>query len=1185
MIPRTQTLATIRKALVPLCALALGMSAARAQAVKPTPADAPAPTRAATLQKNTPAPIAAKTTAPGDTPAPTAEDLVELSVFEVAGQRTRGYFAADSMSGTRLRTNVEDLASSMTVITTEQMDDFALANIDDIFLYEAGTEGMGTFNDFSINDSNQMYDGNMSSPTTANRIRGVGSANRSFGNFETSRFSADRILIDGAEISRGPNSSVFGLGSAAGTVNMIPATAHLTKNKNQVQLRFDNLNSFRQHLDVNRVLIRNKLAIRASQIYDHQGFNLKPSGVDTERYNVMVKYQPYRSTTITGAYYYTKSTGNRPNSIPIADAVSFWRRNGSPTWNPITQQLSMNGKPVYVDVSTLQLTYDPTNAAGAANGKATRNNLNGLFATNNIQTSGRGASYIFVNPDSSVARWTAPVGVLRQDPLVIGANSSDPYYYDAQRNTVAYYILNNRNTTDDLLVTADPVTDKNLYDWSSINLAAGNFLRDKIDTYLVQLTQNVVETSRHLLAFQASWFREDAERWQNMMYGKASAKKPTASGPTTGYLTIDVNEYHIDGTPNPNFLRPYIALADCITSDTPLLNDTYRLQGAYRLDLRQEKSKWLRWLGIVQATGYYEYKQWEYRNYAYRYAMADNHTWLPAGTPRATTSVNYTAASGPYTLPHNQSSNIITRNYNFYYVGDNKGYNVDYAPGRINPGYYNYYWGKTYTSSPVAWNGERTELDLLASLDGTGGTASQFQIQKTVGGVLQNYFLGGRLVTTIGQRTDEMSRKSGILPILLPDGKTHDFAWDSQWADRWINQNGRTSTFNIVTKPFKWLRLYYNLSDSIELQDPAYNIYGEILPDTKSKGQDYGFWLNLFNDNLTVRFNIFDMKQRNGRASATPTMRTLWLDIWDGGESRQYISLDARIAAWKRLPIYDVANPIVMEELMGYGLTLQQIQAARDDEIATQDTTDVRAKGIEVELNWSVTPHWTIKANFAKQDVTDSDINSTTARYLEERLPIWESIIDPTLAYDPNNPKSNKWFYYHYQDYQHQAPYDAYLDAKAQVDLSRERNGKTRKLVRKYRFNLTTSLQLTAFGSSPVLKATSIGGGVRWMDKCIIGWYGKRGPDGDYIKNEAGTYLRTLDANRPVYDSPEFYFDWWIRYKTKIFKRITVNYQFNVRNFGRKTELSPVSARMDGTINGYAITSPALYMLTATFDF
>jgi len=141
---------------------------------------------------------------------------VQLSPFEVSGAGDRGYYGANTMSGTRLNSRIEDLASSMTVVTKEQMADFAMLDINDIFSYEAGTEGTGNFTDLSFNNNGDPVDNTHLDPNNANRIRGLGSANISFGNFATSgRVPLDPINIDGVEISRGPNSNIFGLGNSS----------------------------------------------------------------------------------------------------------------------------------------------------------------------------------------------------------------------------------------------------------------------------------------------------------------------------------------------------------------------------------------------------------------------------------------------------------------------------------------------------------------------------------------------------------------------------------------------------------------------------------------------------------------------------------------------------------------------------------------------------------------------------------------------------------------------------------------------------------------------------------------------------------------------------------------------------------------------------------------------------------
>src|SRR5438874_931460 len=52
------------------------------------------------------------------------DEVVSLSPFEVVSE-DRGYYGANTMSGTRVNSKLEDLASSITVVTKQQMDDFA----------------------------------------------------------------------------------------------------------------------------------------------------------------------------------------------------------------------------------------------------------------------------------------------------------------------------------------------------------------------------------------------------------------------------------------------------------------------------------------------------------------------------------------------------------------------------------------------------------------------------------------------------------------------------------------------------------------------------------------------------------------------------------------------------------------------------------------------------------------------------------------------------------------------------------------------------------------------------------------------------------------------------------------------------------------------------------------------------
>ena len=72
------------------------------------------------------------------------------------------------------------------------------------------------------------------------RVRGVGAANLSFANFETSgRMPIDPSVLDAVEISRGPNSRIFEIGNTPGMTNSVPAAANLSGHRAQVITRLD----------------------------------------------------------------------------------------------------------------------------------------------------------------------------------------------------------------------------------------------------------------------------------------------------------------------------------------------------------------------------------------------------------------------------------------------------------------------------------------------------------------------------------------------------------------------------------------------------------------------------------------------------------------------------------------------------------------------------------------------------------------------------------------------------------------------------------------------------------------------------------------------------------------------------------------------------------------------------------
>jgi outer membrane receptor protein involved in Fe transport len=1034
---------------------------------------------------------------PPPPPPPTEDNVVHLSAFEVDASRQRGYFAPDTTAGTRLNSKIEDLAASITVVTKEQMADFAMLDLNDIFRYEASTEGTANYTDVSFNASGSTVDNTMIDPNNANRIRGIGSANIAEGNFETSgRVPVDPSGIDGVEISRGPNSNLFGLGNPSGTVNLVPASANLLRDRAQVQLRGDTFGGYRSSLDVNRVLRRGMLALRGTAVFQHDGYRLKPSGTDTTRLTGMVKFQPFRRTSLTASYSHYRLSGNRPNTSMPRDAITPWLEAGSPTWDPLTLTRYINGVPVQVG-GTL----------------ATSTGLQTLR-----QGSGRGESHLFVDADGSIGFWTPG----------FANNSAAP----GLGNPTFYYTQSRRSTLRDTqpLFSTDPVlSNKAFYDWTEINLAAMNSLTERTATTKVQLEHTFFETPVHLLAAQAGWYREDSRNHNRYFYGK-----PTSNA-VTNFINIDTNIRLLNGAPNPYFLRPYISLPESQEDDLPLLRDTYRAQLAYRLQFNQRQD-WLRHLGHHQVAGYGEYRDYKTWINLYRDVLLSTHAWAPATDPR-----------GP------DDANVIYQNYYHFYVGDNKGNNIDYAPADFRPGTYDYTWG-----NPPNQTVERAQLgSALIRSSGSG------KIQKTSGVMLQSFLLRDRLVTTVGLRNDKNYNRS--------------------FGTEWSFNEGRTTTVGAVLKPLPWLALHANKSDSFIPSTLAQDLNAHIVPDPRGEGKDYGFTVSFFSGKLNIRANQYTTRQLNSRngTSSTIASNLVKLDIDDGAAARGF-GLTLRAPVWIRNSFLrqgitptqaqvDARLAEIMQMSTEQRQSLERLNTGGANglsQIPLAEPSSLTARGREIEINDNPNAFLTTKLNLTEQETIDGRLAPNIDAYIAQRMGIWQKIIDE----DTGQP----WFTTIYGTGGSSASSYYTGIVQPRFPIAKATENKSRPQIRKYRVNLLQSVRLAAITEQRHLKRVTLGGALRWEDRGAIGYYGVE---------KLPAIVTTLDANRPVWDKAHTYVDVFASYRTKIWAdKIGLTIQANVRNLQENGRLQPVAAFPDGTPSALRIVDPRQFILTATFD-
>ncbi|HTT57678.1 MAG TPA: TonB-dependent receptor plug domain-containing protein, partial [Opitutaceae bacterium] len=273
-------------------------------------------------------------------------EVVKMSPFTVqASSRDVGYYAENTLGGTRLNTNISDLASSITVVTKQQLEDTASIDINDIFMYEANTEGSNTYTELDI-DRGVARDpvsgaGTSTTRSTNNRVRGLGSADTAENNYPTIRsIPFDAYNTNTVEINRGPNSLLFGTGSPAGIVNQSTSTAVLNKRAWEVQYRAGSFGAYRGSLNTNQPL-GDKAAVFAAALYDKQGFERKPSFNTTRREYLAFNFQPYASTQITADYEHYDNQACLPNYVAPLDYVTPWKQAGRPAFNPYTSMITI----------------------------------------------------------------------------------------------------------------------------------------------------------------------------------------------------------------------------------------------------------------------------------------------------------------------------------------------------------------------------------------------------------------------------------------------------------------------------------------------------------------------------------------------------------------------------------------------------------------------------------------------------------------------------------------------------------------------------------------------------------------------------------------------------------------------------------------------------------------------------
>ncbi len=1195
-------------ALAALLALALVSNPLRAQ-VAAAPSDpnnsAPAPAASAGTPEQA-----------GGSAGQSSGNVVRLSPFEVDASKEQGYYAPNTLAGTRLNTNIGDLPSSISVITKQQLEDTNSLNINDVFRYESNTEGAHTYTPIvlvrgqasdTLGGGGSTTGGFASAATTGNRIRGLAVADNEQDNFfSLNRIPFDSYNADSIEIDRGPNSIIFGTGSPAGIVNESRTGATMNQTKGEVQVQVGSWGTFRQSFGLNLPLIKDKLSIYVAELYNSQGFKQKPSSDITRRQYLAFNFVPFKNgkTKFSGSFENYNNYANDPNGITPVDLVSPWVTVGRPVFNGTNDMVTYLSTGRQTGPYVISSTYPNYVASLGTNvGNAALTSSTSPFFVPGMTFFSAGHNIQFIDQGTLE-------NFYRGQQTGIGSNF-DPTSFPIASQAI---IAENRVTESTNLPTPSlyasyalpTVNSKQVYDWSTININSIDNNQTKAKTYHLDFQQELLPS----LNFDFGWFRQELTQTQDSPLSQANA--------TTLY--VDTNTNLATGGPNPHMGQPFV---DVYSSDVyvePEKNNNFRGSLEYELDFRKMGSQqWLQWLGHHRLMGVFSQHDDVQTNLRYRPAIyAGDPNYLP-------TAASLNSATG-YSYA---SSNAAIEQV--FYLGGPSSNATGY--GSSSPGFYNRpgYGGpiantiSTFNYGTNSW--QNTTVDINSLLFATGGISENLQDSKTY--FWQSYFWQDRIVGTLGINDDQVKNRNTVFPATLPTAQeyTNGFANTKYWYNEgpWSYIGGNTSSTGVVVKPFQhWgmidsaansgnllagllrtIGLTFNKADNFNPPTSNFTDYfGTPLGKSTGSEKDYGFTIATPDNKLFFRATWFKTNDLNQTASFTSTGRSNYIDVTQLKDWATTV-VEIRNGQNPSDPSFGNTsiNPITVAEqnqiaaLTGLPYTYGGNVGGNGEYVNVSGTEDSSAKGVDLELTYNPLPNWTMRVTAGKQVTTVANAATQGAAWVNYRMPFWlgAKATDLNQIYTKSNGTplyvGNFWTGYGYDSNVNNTSTtgtnntQSYFNSVVASAIASDQanNGGLAPNQREYSGNFLTNYQFIA---GP-LKHFGVGGDINYTGRATAGYYGST--TNELFNTSLNiNQIAAPNISRPIYTPSQTHIDGWISYAFKLpwaDGRIKAKVQFNVADITSHGYLLPVTYNFDGTAAAYRIIPPRSYTLRTTFSF
>ncbi len=858
-----------------LAALSLGAGLSWAQT-------APSPTSESKAAQDTPT-----------SPAASEDEVITLDPFTVTTEH-EGYKADDTLAGSRVRTLLKDTPASLSVVTKKLMDDLGVKNQEDLLVYTNNTEVAGLNGNFSGMSSRGQ--GIPSGSAEGTRLTNPGGVNRARGltamdgtrNYFPSDIPWDGYNISRVDISRGPNSFLFGTGSPSGISN-VSINEAMFKDQGSVEVSFGSYGSNRQSLDVNKVLLPNELAIRVDLVNDRRAYQQDPAYNHSKRAYAALRFDPSflrtdsAYTKIQASYEHGTVTSNNPRMLPPFDYITGYLNDPTASktgYNPWTYAMDTN------------ISVDPTKSLWASSGSLSNQYQWGNSApqfyydavTGALQDAGQAA---FTTPTGNGYNTLSNTWNVHSQGYRGYARTSNYLYRQAHNNQDGGEFAGAYRGT--VRYFDQTLSDPSVFDFYN-KLIDGENKREwqRWNAYNVSIVQSLFSDR---LVIQAV---ADHQEYLNGDRGILSSP----------LLVLDLNSHNLKtptwlpgSTTNPNLGRPVVFGNQGWHNINEYERDNYQATAAYTLDLERDfsmKGFWGKLLGRHDFTGlggrYSRFE--ERRSYklngidpSFRIHSGDKLNPLPIDN-----DFNWLAYTGPSLLgttgaganlsnlmhtitpPSVYPYTVFSKEWTATSVDPSAPWVYTGREGttqtqvqRDNPANYR---GYTRVSVPAINGASRP--DVLA----TGGSQREQRITSTAF-LYQGHLWDDTIIPTFGYRRDTTFQR-GNTASEHQDPLTKVYNLDYDITDEGISATTTSKSYGVAVHLPKSIKkklpegtdlTFYYFHGSNETPKVRYAIDGTQLPNESGKTDDYSVQVDALNGRLTARLTYFKTQNKSAQAS------------------------------------------------------------------------------------------------------------------------------------------------------------------------------------------------------------------------------------------------------------------------------------------------------------------------------